>query len=352
MGTRDSVALFTAVIANGAAVALMMRLLVIYRQYYGRKRTEGRYYLYFIRSVIGMAVIDLARWLLSPYRENFTFDGLKGMAPSETALLVVCSTLDFLNLFMSTLFFFLWLLYVGYRLYPTKDYVKRRFLRAVSPLFLSGAAVVVCIIATLFAPDRGYVTVWALFVFLAIRMFYFIHSVLRINLYKKQNGYMKFFNIRGFFLPVIAGMLIQDFSSFHVCALGAAIGATLLYASIVREKYYQDAETGLYNLHYREYLTKLIRLGRYAPCSALVFKTGEGVDITGLAGMIKQQLPKDSEPIRHGDNEVVVLTQVKEKAPLTMVAEDVKAMTEAEVETSCILKKKDETPEAFMERIL
>lgn len=43
---------------------------------------------------------------------------------------------------------------------------------------------------------------------------------------------MKFLNLPGFFIPVIAGLLLADFTPFEYRALGAAIGIIFLYVSI------------------------------------------------------------------------------------------------------------------------
>jgi hypothetical protein len=337
-------------VSNTAAIVLMLRLLGISDRYYTDRKTERRYFRYFIWSDIGMAVINTALQLLYPHRVRFETGSFRELSGADAAMVLIGHTLDLLNLFMTTVFLFLWLVYVSWRLYPGRDYARRRFWRSLAPLLFSGATVIISFIVILFVRDTGLISLISVFAFLIIRVIYFIVSVLRINLYNRQNGRIKFFSVRGFYIPVVLGTLIEDFTDFNVRALGAAIGITFLYASIVLEQRYQDSETGLYNSSYREYLEKLMQHRRFSPCSAMVFTAGDADSIKELSAVLKKKLPKDCEPIRHSDCEVVVLTQVREKAPLYLVTQEVQELTQ--VKADCVLKKKSETPAEFMERVL
>ena len=153
-----------------------------------------------------------------------------------------------------------------------------------------------------------------------------------------------------FFVPVALSWLIQDFSSWGVGALGTTLGVVLLYCSIIGKRRYMDPETGLYNMDFFGYLLELADKNKYAPQSAMIFTTEASKDRKTFSEILKKQLPTDCEPIVRGSHEIVVFTNVRERGPLAMVVEDVKALSEAGADY--ILRKKDEATKAFMERVL
>ena len=190
----------------------------------------------------------------------------------------------------------------------------------------------------------------ALGIFFVIRVFYFLAALWLLRDYKKQNGYLRFFNPWVFFVPVFAGWLSQDILYLGFAALGSTLGVMLLYSSIVGVQRYMDPETGLYNMEFPVYLKELIRKKKYDPCSAMIFTLNSPGEMQEFSELLKKQLPKNCEPILHSDREIVVLTSVDERGPLAMVIEDVKAVSE--VGTGCSLRKKTETAVEFMERVL
>ena len=187
-------------------------------------------------------------------------------------------------------------------------------------------------------------------IYFFVRLYYFFISLWLLREYKKQNGYLRFFNPWAFFIPVFAGWQIQDLTEWGVASLGTTLGVMLLYNSIMGEQRYMDPETGFYNRDFTGYLKGLIDRKKYAPLSAMIFTLDSSGEMKDFSQILKKQLPKDCEPILRNDHEIVVLTNVGDRGPLNMVMEDVKAVSEAK--TQCALKKKEESAEAFMERVL
>ena len=217
-------------------------------------------------------------------------------------------------------------------------------------IFLTAAVSCVSIPMALRSQWGFWFFIAAICVAFVVRVFYFWIAFRLLRDYKIQNGYLRFFNPYAFFVPVALSWLIQDFLNWGVGALGTTIGVVLLYISIIEKRQYMEPETGLYNMDFVGYLQELADKNKYAPQSAMIFTLDASKDMIAFSEILKKQLPTDCEPIARSSHEVVVFTKVRERGPLAMVVEDVKALSEVGVDYT--LRKKDETTKAFMGRVL
>ena len=347
----DKIRLYVSYAADLAAVILMIVQMFRTRRLSGGKRSLGQYFRLFSWMVLVMSVLHL----LKSYADmelgvSSMEDFLRLSEADRTAMIWTEMTAGFIDIFLTTVFIYMWITFLCWHLFGDRDFIRRTFWFGFTPLIVSAAVTAVCIPVAVLSEPGFWFYIAVLILFFAIRILYFFIGFCLLREYKKQNGYLRFFNPWVFFVPVFAGWLLQDVFWWGFAALGSTLGLMLLYSSIVAEERYIDPETGLYNTDFTDYLKGLIGRKKYDPLSAMIFTLKEAGEMKDFSGILKKQLPKDCEPIRRGERGVVVLTGVKERGPLSMVLEDVKAASGAE--TDYTMKKKTETPEGFMDRVL
>ena len=345
------VMLYISFAADLLAVVLMIIQLVRLRRLPAEKAEMKRYFGIFSVMVFLMSALHLLNSYAELRLNALTPKDYLAVLQADLQIWVWMAAASFIvDIFLSTVFLYQWISFLCWHLYEDKDLIRRRFWLGFAPLLISAAVTGISVPLAVLT-DKGYVfSLAAVIAFFVIRVFYFVTALRLLFDYKKQNGYLRFFNPWVFFVPVALGWLLQDILWWGFAAIGSTLGVILLYNSIIYKDRYVDRETGLYNRDFIGYLKGLVSRKKYAPCSAMTFTVDSPGKMKAFSGKLKEQLPNDCEPILCTDCRVVVLTNLEGRGPLTMVIGDVMAVTEAEGKST--LKKKTETTEAFMERVL
>lgn len=333
------------------AVVLMGYQLIRIHKLSGEKGSMKHYFRLFSWLVLIMAVLHLLKSYSDLQSGVISLDDLGKLSEAEEEAWYITQVVALIaDIFLSTLFLYMWVTFLSWYLFEDRDFIKRRFWIGFVPLIVTGA--LSCVSAPMaLMSELGYIffIINAIAAFV-VRVFYFLIALWLLREYKRQNGYLRFFNPYAFFLPVAASWLVQDILFIGVGTLGTTIGVIMLYSSIVAEDQYKDPTTGLYNMDFVDYLKNLIDKKQYSTESAMLFTVKSSEETADFSEILKKQLPADCEPILRNDHEIVVFTSVNYRPPLDMVIEDVKA--ETEVKASCCLRKKNETAKDFMERVL
>lgn len=261
-------------------------------------------------------------------------------------------------------FCLLWLMFVSYRLYHSRDYITRR-------LFIYALPIIVLTLMSIgsylfYRGDNsesvGIFAVIITLLLVLVRFTYIIISVIRLHQYKKQSGDMRFFRISYFLIPVIVVSILDMFSRHAFGVAGYAVGVSLLYISIALEGRYKDYTTGFYNEKYMRFISKLAQKGKYPIGGVMTFDIDDEKAIREFSWILRKQIPRSCEAIRYKPNEIVVFTRICDPSPLHMVTEDVLMAvdernqktdkTPFNVKTSYKVKKKKETVQEFVDRII
>ena len=346
-----TVKLYVSFATDMIAVILMICQLFRTNKLSKEKGKIKQYFCRFSWLVIIMSVFHLLKSYADAVQGVVTLQDLGRLSEVEAEVWYLTQIgATFIDIFLGSVFLYLWISFLCLYLFNDRDYIKRKFWLNFTPLIIS--AVVSFISLPMAAMSK-----WGLLFFVAViivafivRIFYLLISLGLLRGYKKHNGYLRFFNPWVFFIPVALSWILQDIFEWGVGALGTAVGVFLLFISIAAEERYMDPATKFYNMDFTGYLKKLSKADKYAPCSAMTFTLDSPEKMGEFSKILKEQLPTDCEPIIHNDHEIVVLTNVREKGRLMMVTGDVQAVYE--VKASCTLKKKAETTEEFMERVL
>lgn len=337
-------------ILDAAAAVLMLALLLVQKKYPDKDGFVNTNFRTLILTTLLMCFIDAVLIEADIKIMNIESLNILSLPFADAVWLIIDAVTKIANIYMTTVFLYMWIGFLAFRLYHDKGYMERKFWKDIMPLLVAGVLMIAAILLLLFTDKATIIVLVTLFLFCLVRLYYFGISLWLLFEYRSQNGKLRFFNVWAFFIPVFAGWIIEDLSYLYTRAIGCAIGVILLYISIAAEREYIDKPSGLFNRKYIDYLKDLVSKNEFAPRSALIFDIKEGTDIKSFCKGLKQALPEECEPIRSSDNRVVVLTKVKERGPLAMVLVDIHDALGAE--GSSILIKKGETSEEFMERVL
>ena len=333
----------TTIYANLVSIMLSLGLMALVRKLKTKDAMEKRLFLLLLFLVFSMSIF----YILCVY-------ALTGDLPvGKTGALILYTVLEVLI----TLFAFDWFVYVDYRIFHSVDHLKRNMKVLTVPMIL----VVVFNVVNFFTgwlfwfDDAlvAHVTDFYVICDLA-RLLYFIGSLVYLEIEKRKNKRLRFFSVKSFFIPWMFYVLLFYFTPYATAPLGLSIGLALIYVQNINSLCYQDTETGFYNLLYLQELRRRIEKGDYELSSAIMYTLPEG-DRRQMAKLIDDQLPEDCDTIRCGRDTVVTLANVKEKAPLHMLSEDVDmGFEEAKIPVSVTyaLKKKKESETEFLDRFL
>lgn len=341
---------FTSFAADLIAVALMIWQMVRLRNIQEDKDSLKQFFKRLCLVVLLMAALNLLKVYSDIQLGTFTMQDFGKISETEQTLWYVTEIIaGIADVYLTTVFLYMWLTYLGWYLFKDRDFIKRKFWVGFTPLIIAAVISAVSIPLALMSEQGFAFYVTAICLFFVIRIVYFMMSLWLLYEYKKENGYLRFFNPWVFFIPVFAGWILQDLFMCELASLGSTLGVVLLFISMQEEKQYIDPQTGFYNSSFVDYLKDLIAKGKYSTCSAMIFTLADSYEMVEFSNILKKQLPQNCEPIVMG-NRVVVLANVPDKAGLKMVIEDVKEAFD--VETTATLKKKTETTIGFMERVL
>lgn len=335
------------VAANLIATGIMIAVLIRSAKHYQKHNLTRKLFSGFAGTALAIAVSEFLNGIIDV--KGFGYIPVFMTTGADRVLYFLSAVFLVAPLLLTTWLFFLWLVYACYRLYHSRDFLKRRFWFGVSPLIIATIVAAARLLHALFFGTEGFLFLIPIVILLMMQLFYLVVSVVMLYRYKKQNGYWRFFNIKAFYIPVIAGMLIDTFFGQRFWGFFDALGILLLFLSVLKEEQYTDEETGFYNAHYIDYIRMLMTKKRYAPRSALIFDIQEAGTVSAVSDMLKKLLPGGSEPIRNQENEVVVLGEIQDRTLFDMMMDDLRDLFP--VEGSYLMKRKDETPEAFLERV-
>ncbi len=298
-----------------------------------------------------LSLLDAATYA----RKNHEFPGALPIALGLQTLLEL--TLNFVII--------LWMVFVNYRIYHSRDVIKRDFVKYLIPLvILMGIDIINVFTGIIFYYDEHvmYHTTAFTIYYYVVRYAYLFGGAIQIAVSKKSHRDLKFFDVWGFIIPSLAGGLINSFTDYSGMCLGFAIGLCLVYAGIINELSFMDHQTGYYNRYYLRYLKRDIDSETFSPKSGIIYRLMDPDDMKAFAGLLSPILPKKCEVVRYNEDTVVMLAEISKRGALHMMSEDVESAVEQynrdnqdktmSVTMDEVYKKKKETSKGFYEMFI
>ncbi len=169
----------------------------------------------------------------------------------------------------------LWLVYVDRKLY--RDFRKWTFVRVIRdlPLFFFPLLLIINlftgIVFTIWE-DSSFMPTLFFYAMRATYLLIFLLTAAAVQLSDRRSAKFRFLRLSPIILSVFAAMIPQFFTPFYTDIIGLAIGAVLLYYTMVDENRFLDEESGLYNKDFLALLYDMVKAGKSDASSAVVLE--------------------------------------------------------------------------------
>ena len=267
VAVSDAINLPAVLVANGVGIMLMLILM-----FSGRKRVRA----VSLDSKIFHWMCRLCMLLCALESLSFWVDGKQSLyaRPFNIFINVVLYLLD-------TLFAYLWVCYVDYKLFEDTDRIRKYYVMWAIPAFAACFMSLINLFTPVFfgvTSENVYYRTPHYLVAYAVTYAYLTFGAIMVLRFRKRVEKYLFMPMVLFLVPVFLGSLIQFF--YYGLALvwvSSAIGLTSLYVSLQNEESYLDSLTTLYNrsylFHYMDYLAKQAEKGH--KCTGIMLDINE-----------------------------------------------------------------------------
>lgn len=263
-------------VANGVGITLMIILM-----FSGRKRIRA----VSLDSKIFHWMCRLC--LLQCVLESFSFLVDGKLFPGARACVILSNAAIYL---LNTLFVYLWLCYVDYKLFEDPMRVKKYYIIwAIPAMAACGMSLANLYTPVFFGVTQQNVYYRAPHYLLAYAITYsylVLGAALALRYRKRVEKYL-FMPVMVFLLPVFVGSILQFiFYGIALVWVSCALGLTSLYVSLQNEESFLDSLTNLYNrsylFHYMDYLAKQAEKGKV--CMGIMMDVNDFKDINDTYG--------------------------------------------------------------------
>ncbi|NLJ71151.1 MAG: GGDEF domain-containing protein [Clostridiaceae bacterium] len=227
-------------IANGTAILLLIVILL-------SLKSPIRHGLFEEKIFYTMIILNIMQCFIET--AGFIMDGKIGYG--YRTLTIVLNTILFIN---STIFAYLWVVYVDFKLFTDMKRIKRIYPFVAIPAMLTIIGCLVNLITPVYFLIDEYNVYQRAGLYIipyAVTYFYIAYGVILIYSYRKKVLKYLFFPALVFITPIMLGTLLQFFFyGYSLMWLGVAIGMVSLFVSFQNEASYIDVLSGLYNRQY------------------------------------------------------------------------------------------------------
>lgn len=332
--------ILTTLLADSVAFLLLAGMFVLAKPIWNRKNMESRLFrmlfLFSMLNCVGNGISYSLRYQ--------SFDMARPLA------MLSCTILEASVL----LLLFVWVTYVDYSLYRSRDHLLRAYLIWFIPIAVFVALLIINLPTGIvfYINDQTVFTPRLLYKLIEYtEYFYLIASILVLFRYHRMNGNPRFFKVWSFLAPILIGSFVTDFTSYSLRSLGIAIGLVTLLFSMENYWRFLDETSGFYNAEYLPFIfTFPDTKERFI--SAVRVET-EGDEKTA-ANALKKATPENSEMIHLAKGEYLLLSDNSKKSVLRMFADILSDAVEdagLTASTELFVRKKEETPLDFAIRI-
>ena len=235
-----------------------------------------------------------------------------------------------LVMMLNLIFIYLWTLFINFRLYKSRNRIRRLRIMTLIPLFF----VFILLVINLFTNIVFYVTeegslevrpLWCLYSL--VQIVYIVGTSSFLAKYKKKSGGLHFFPVKSFIIPFMAGA-IGEFviPGMSLPTAGATIGYLLIFFGMLRENTFEDPVTGFYNSFFLERISQEASAGAFDFSSGILFYSDDTGDYMAKNGIIatnnlmreaamtlRDELPEGCETMFLGGSSFLVISKVSKE---------------------------------------
>jgi len=287
------------------AAALLVMIMLIFSVHSHQQKTKAFQIFYLLSWTVAVTcVVSFVFYAMEGHTEPWTHT----VAKLSRTLWVLCVLV----------LVALWLVYVDRKL--NRKWAPLRIIREV---ILIGFAVLVIvnyftgILFTITAENR--IREKPLYYLIPVtNLLLYLSTAVAVWLYDRRSEKVRFLSVTPMILPVFISILPQFFTPYNTGIMGFAIGAILLYLSMVDEDRFLDIESGLYNKSFLAYLMDMALTGKNDARSALI------LDIDGNlpAGfeILRNVLHQERDVIRMEEKNCLMFSETESRSVLQILS--------------------------------
>ncbi len=232
-----------------------------------------------------------------------------------------------LVMILNLVFIYLWTLFINFRLYKSRNRIRRLRNLTLIPLFL----VLILLVINLFTNIVFYVTpegrlevrpLWCLYIL--VQILYIVGTSSFLARYKKKSGGLHFFPVKSFIIPFMAGAIGEIvLPGMSLPTAGATIGYLLIFFGMLRENTFEEPVNGFYNSFFLERISQEASAGTFDFSSGILFYSGETGEYMAKNGIIatnnlmreaaltlRDELPEGCETMFLGSGRFLIISKV------------------------------------------
>ena len=211
-----------------------------------------------------------------------------------------------------------WMLYVDYKLYGSRDHLKRKYRGFFIPIGILALMLIVnCATGFIFSMTDEAVLkpTFVYYILIALEFLYLIFSIVSMAVYLARGGKRRFFSITPVLVPVILGTVVDLTTNYSAGALGLAVGLVFMYFSLAHAWRFDDKKSGFFNKNFLSYLEE--KGNDYL--GVVAFKAAGRTD--KLEEIIKGELPQDSVIIHYDEKRYLFFTETDREEEIRFLAD-------------------------------
>ena len=331
----------TASLCAGILTAILQICLLCYlKKNRDRDKTAGRLFEGMCVNTLVISLMAIAEYALA----------LTGHPFGYLAAVVAVAVKNFLLIFLP----FQWMLYVDYKLYRSRDQLRRRY-RVFLAILLILQAVTVCIdVVGASVGTTDYVLLVQALIATGLSAVFLILLIIPFVVlwqYCKKHPKEERFRISPVVIPFAAGFVFSSITDIDAFLLGISVGFVVLVVSMRRTRQYTDLASGFFNEQFLDLLAEGEDSRGEKYNGVVVFETEtKGEE---LSEILRSVLPDEGMIIRTRENRFLLFSERGKRADLSFMAEVVSEAAEGKMplKTECTIRKKDEGTAEFLNRV-
>ena len=216
---------------------------------------------------------------------------------------------------------FIWMLYVDYKLYGSRDRLLRTYRYFQIPvLTFTVLSVVNLFTGILFTVDENMLFIWktGFYFFCVAQYFYGLYPVFLMIRHALTQKRIQFFHIWPTVVPGVVSALFTLLTPYSARCLGLTIAVVFLYFSYVERWRFNDRESGFFNRHYLDYLLELPE-DQLPDYKSAVLIYAEHVD-KGLFSILQSDIPFGGELVRLSENLFLLFSESGKTSSVKLIS--------------------------------
>ena len=334
---------------NIIAIVILLGVIVLSRRLRSRGTPGDRIFV-----VMSLVVILFAMFNVSV--SNLTYDFDIDIYFRNTNIMINC--MEICTVILS----YQWLMYVGYMIYGSRDYLRRRFWPFLIPIPVFVILLIVNIFTGfLFKYDLLLERVYkpSFYIIPITEVLYILFTVVIAVRHNLKADRLQKFHISFVLVPVAIGVFVENIFNLRILPLCLAAALAFIFLSLKEQWQFDDEERGFYNRAYLSYMKELVNLGR-KNYSCVLRVTCSGDDAV-VAELIRSELPRGIEKVHSKKGVYEIYAEKGSDELLGVIGEALEEGAseygkehqgkKLELETETDYRAKGETSAEFLRRI-